>query len=357
MWPGPYGDWGSRKYLLASLDQSLAAHGPRLRRHLLLAPLRPRHAARGDDGRAGHRGPLRAGRCTPGSRRTTPARTRAGRRHPPRPRHAAADLTSRPTRCSTAGSRTTACSTRSTRSAQGASRSRRWPRACSPTATCTGVPADSRVATGGAIEPRHAHRGSAGPRPGAGRRSRAGRGQCLAQLALAWALRDPRMTSARDRREQRRPARGQRRRARPDSTSPTTSWPRSTATPPMLGSISGPGPAPPEHHGEPAPQRRRRRGRRTSRPERPGQAQRHDVVPRCLTVEERLRQSTRQIPRRRGGVVREVFAEAPTQPVHPMIDRVVAPLDQPVGVHHQCRPRFHREPHVGSQAPRNPEEG
>src|SRR4030088_1355017 len=23
MWPGPYGDWGSRKYLLASLDQSL----------------------------------------------------------------------------------------------------------------------------------------------------------------------------------------------------------------------------------------------------------------------------------------------------------------------------------------------
>src|SRR5208282_2392050 len=23
MWPGPYGDWGSRKYLVASLDQSL----------------------------------------------------------------------------------------------------------------------------------------------------------------------------------------------------------------------------------------------------------------------------------------------------------------------------------------------
>lgn len=23
IWPGPYGDWGSRKYLLASLDQSL----------------------------------------------------------------------------------------------------------------------------------------------------------------------------------------------------------------------------------------------------------------------------------------------------------------------------------------------
>jgi L-glyceraldehyde 3-phosphate reductase len=27
MWPGPYGDWGSRKYLLASLDQSLRRIG------------------------------------------------------------------------------------------------------------------------------------------------------------------------------------------------------------------------------------------------------------------------------------------------------------------------------------------
>ena len=27
MWPGPYGRWGSRKYLLASLDQSLRRMG------------------------------------------------------------------------------------------------------------------------------------------------------------------------------------------------------------------------------------------------------------------------------------------------------------------------------------------
>ena len=27
MWPGPYGDWGSRKYLVASLDQSLQRMG------------------------------------------------------------------------------------------------------------------------------------------------------------------------------------------------------------------------------------------------------------------------------------------------------------------------------------------
>ncbi len=38
MWPGPYGNWGSRKYLLASLDQSLTAHGPGLRGHLLQPP-------------------------------------------------------------------------------------------------------------------------------------------------------------------------------------------------------------------------------------------------------------------------------------------------------------------------------
>lgn len=27
MWPGPYGEWGSRKYLMASLDQSLKRMG------------------------------------------------------------------------------------------------------------------------------------------------------------------------------------------------------------------------------------------------------------------------------------------------------------------------------------------
>ena len=27
MWPGPYGNWGSRKYLTASLDQSLKRLG------------------------------------------------------------------------------------------------------------------------------------------------------------------------------------------------------------------------------------------------------------------------------------------------------------------------------------------
>ena len=41
MWPGPYGDHGSRKYLTASLDQSLARLGAGLRRHLLPPPAGP----------------------------------------------------------------------------------------------------------------------------------------------------------------------------------------------------------------------------------------------------------------------------------------------------------------------------
>jgi hypothetical protein len=56
MWPGPYGEWGSRKYLLASLDQSPEPPEARLRRHLLLASIRPRDAPRGNDGSSRHGG-------------------------------------------------------------------------------------------------------------------------------------------------------------------------------------------------------------------------------------------------------------------------------------------------------------
>ena len=56
MWPGPYGEWGSRKYLTRQPRPEPDPHGPGLRRHLLLAPLRSRDAAGGDDRRARHRG-------------------------------------------------------------------------------------------------------------------------------------------------------------------------------------------------------------------------------------------------------------------------------------------------------------
>ena len=120
MWPGPYGEWGSRKYLLAILDQSLEAHGARLRRHLLLAPLRPRHAARGDDGRARHRGPAGQGALRRHLVLLRPAHDRGGRAILERARHAAAHPPAVATRCSTAGSRRT-CSTCWARRASAAS--------------------------------------------------------------------------------------------------------------------------------------------------------------------------------------------------------------------------------------------
>ena len=128
MWPGPYGEWGSRKYLLASLDQSLRPDGARLRRHLLLAPVRPRHAARGDDGRARHRGAPGQGALRRHLLLLGGADARGGR-DPARARHAAADppavvLDAQPL------DRGRTCSTRSASSASAASPSRRSPRGC-----------------------------------------------------------------------------------------------------------------------------------------------------------------------------------------------------------------------------------
>ena len=75
MWPGPYGD---RR--LAQVPAGLARpvarpHGPRLRRHLLLAPPRPGDAARGDHGRAATARCSRARRSTSASRPTRSERT------------------------------------------------------------------------------------------------------------------------------------------------------------------------------------------------------------------------------------------------------------------------------------------
>ena len=109
------------------------AHGPRLRRHLLLAPPRPGHAARGDHGRARHGRPSGQGAL----RRhleLRPRRHDRGERHPAPTGHAPADPPAvvlhvrpldrgRPARRARRGT------------ASAASPSRRWRRACSPTAT------------------------------------------------------------------------------------------------------------------------------------------------------------------------------------------------------------------------------
>ena len=72
MWPGPYGEWGSRKYLLASLDQSLARMGLDYVDIFYSHRFDPHTPLRGDDGRARHRrapgqGALR--RASPPTRR------------------------------------------------------------------------------------------------------------------------------------------------------------------------------------------------------------------------------------------------------------------------------------------------
>jgi L-glyceraldehyde 3-phosphate reductase len=132
MWPGPYGNFGSRKYLLSSLDQSLSRMG------VDYVDIFYSHRADPDT-------PLEE---TMGALHTAVTSGRAlyagiSSYSPARTREAAAILadlgtplliTSLPTRCSIAGSRTT-CSIRSTTSASAVSRSRRWPRGCSPTAT------------------------------------------------------------------------------------------------------------------------------------------------------------------------------------------------------------------------------
>ena len=41
MWEGPYGEWGSRKYLVSSLDQSLKRMGLGIRGYFLPSPPRP----------------------------------------------------------------------------------------------------------------------------------------------------------------------------------------------------------------------------------------------------------------------------------------------------------------------------
>ena len=90
MWPGPYGDWGSRKYLLASLDQSLARMGLDYVDIFYSHRVRPGHPAGGDHGRAGHRGHLGPGAVC-GDLLLLRRADRAGGRHLAPARHAAAD--------------------------------------------------------------------------------------------------------------------------------------------------------------------------------------------------------------------------------------------------------------------------
>ena len=138
MWPGPYGDHGSRKYLLGSLDQSLQ----RLRLDYVdifySHRFDPDTPLRRDDGRAGlgrppGQGPLRRDLLL------QPAAHRGGDRHPARARDAAADPPAVVFDVQPLDRGRAARRARAPR-ASAASPSRRWPRACSPTSTWTASP-------------------------------------------------------------------------------------------------------------------------------------------------------------------------------------------------------------------------
>ncbi len=194
MWPGPYGDGGSRKYLIASCDQSLKRLGVDYvdifyhHRPDPQTPIEETMGALATPRRAGQ-GALRR-RVELQRRAVRRGATAAAGRRRRRSRS-----TSPTTTCSAAASRATCC---------------RIPREHG-----TGVIAFCPLASGlltdkfldGDVPPARAARcgrahGCAPTRRSSARRSsrgldehRAARGQTLAQMALAWILRSPAVTS------------------------------------------------------------------------------------------------------------------------------------------------------------------
>jgi L-glyceraldehyde 3-phosphate reductase len=192
MWPGPYGDRGSRKYLLASLDQSLRRMGldyvDIFYSHRVDADT-PLEETVGALVSAVHQGKaLYVGISSYSSERSREAARLLAEQHVPllihQPSYSMFNRwTERDELLSTLEDVGAGCIAFSPL-AQGLLTDR----------YLDGVPADSRAATGGALstdsitEERLAKvRALAG--------IAAKRGQTLAQLALVWALRDPRMTS------------------------------------------------------------------------------------------------------------------------------------------------------------------
>ena len=192
MWPGPYGEHGSRKYLLASLDQSLA----RMKLDYVdifyshrfdpETPLEETMGALDSAVRAGKA--LYAGISSYSAEKT---------------REAAAILrdlgtpcssTSRRTRCSTAGS-SPSCSTRSSELGVGCIAFSPLAQGMLTSKYLAGIPEGSRASWPSSLSPElitdEALEKIRALNDIAGRR-----GQTLAQMALAWVLRDARVTSA-----------------------------------------------------------------------------------------------------------------------------------------------------------------
>jgi len=192
MWPGPYGDGGSRKYLLASLDQSLRRLGldyVDIFYSHRVDPDTPVDETMGalvtavEQGKA-----LYAGISSYSSARTIDAAKLLADQGVPllihQPSYSMLNRWIEHDQLLDTLERVGAGCIAFSPLAQGMLTDR----------YLSGIPADSRVATGGALsrdmltEERLAHVRALAALADA-------RGQSLAQLALAWALRDPRMTS------------------------------------------------------------------------------------------------------------------------------------------------------------------
>ncbi len=192
MWPGPYNEWGSRKYLLASLDASLQRMGIDYvdifysHRDDPDTPLEETMGALDHAVRSGRA--LYVGISSYSAERTRQAAAILSRLGTPclihQPSYSMFNRWIEHGLLDVLGDEGIGCI------------------AFSPLAQglltdkyLDGVPADSRAAEGGSLRPDHLH-------PDNLRRVRAlnaiagERGQSLAQMAIAWVLRDPRVTSA-----------------------------------------------------------------------------------------------------------------------------------------------------------------
>ncbi|HEX6870768.1 MAG TPA: L-glyceraldehyde 3-phosphate reductase [Micromonosporaceae bacterium] len=192
MWPGPYGEWGSRKYLLASLDQSLQRMGLEYvdifysHRHDPDTPLEETMGALDAAVRSGKA--LYAGISSYSSDKTREAANILRTLGTPllihQPSYSMINRWLEGDRLLDTLAEVGAGCIAFSPLAQGLLTDR----------YLNGIPADSRVATGGAMSESMLTEANLA-RVRALHEIAARRGQSLAQLAIAWALRDERMTS------------------------------------------------------------------------------------------------------------------------------------------------------------------
>jgi L-glyceraldehyde 3-phosphate reductase len=192
MWPGPYGDLGSRKYLLASLDQSLARMGldyVDIFYSHRVDPDTPLEETVGALISAVHQGKaLYVGISSYSSERSREAARLLAEQHVPllihQPSYSMFNRWTEDDQLLDALEEVGAGCIAFSPLAQGLLTDR----------YLNGIPADSRAATGGALQASSITEQRLAQVRALGELA-AARGQSLAQLALVWALRDPRMTS------------------------------------------------------------------------------------------------------------------------------------------------------------------